>query len=436
MDHRRWKTEPLRSWGKCKELRLNHYREVSQAREEGKLLVTGGLSEIIILPAGLGDFVFFSGEPYGASLSTDAEFCQACTEAVESLGYARDICSYFRNYLGSMHLDRYFFGGPFPKAEFCLSLHNCDSHAKWYQTVSDHFGIPFFGIDLLNHAPGRHLEERGEYLAGQLYDAIEWMERVSGRQYDDEKLIEAIHIESEIGSLWAQTCILNQAIPAPLDQKSMWSLYLPAGMLKWQREALEFHRMLQDEVQDRVNRGIGSLATERCRLIHDGMPPWFFLRIFRLMEQYGAVCIGSQYCFGLTGFFSMGPDGSWQAAKTPRELGIPLRNRDDAVRYFAQKILSRVVGDGCYWAPAKNDQNLSLVRQWQAQGMVIHLNRGCEGMAQHQLEMRLGLLEAGIPVMTYEGNMADKREFDEAQVLDRLESFMESLELQKLPAEE
>ena len=51
-----WKTEPLQTWGKCKELRLNHYREVGRDREEGKLLVTGGLSEIVILPAGLGDF--------------------------------------------------------------------------------------------------------------------------------------------------------------------------------------------------------------------------------------------------------------------------------------------------------------------------------------------------------------------------------------------
>ncbi len=430
-----WKTEPLQTWGKCKELRLNHYREVGRDREEGKLLVTGGLSEIVILPAGLGDIVFFSGEPYGASVSTDADFSQACSEAVESLGFSRDMCSYFRNYLGSMYLDRNFFGGRFPMADFCLTLHNCDSHAKWYQTVNDGFGIPSFGIDLLNHAPGRHLEERGEYLAGQIWDAIEWMEKVTGKQYDDEKFIEAIHIESEIGALWAETCILNQAVPAPLDMKSMFSLYLPSGMLKWQPEALEFHRMLRDEVQDRVDRGIAALGTERCRLIHDGMPPWFLLQLFRYMEQYGAVTVACQYCFGLTGYFDMGPDATWKAAKTPRELGIPLNNRDDAVRYFAQKILKRVVGDGCYWAPAKNDQHLSLTRDWHAQGVVFHLNRGCEGMAQHQLETRLAMLEAGVPVVTYEGNMADKREFDEAQVRDRIESFMESLGLQILPLE-
>ena len=44
----------------------------------------------------------------------------------------------------------------------------------------------------------------------------------------------------------------------------------------------------------------------------------------------------------------------------------------------------------------------------------------------------MALQEKGISVMAYEGNMADKREIDERQILDRLDSFMESLGLNKL----
>lgn len=428
-----WPTRPLQSWQKCKELRLRHYKDVANAREQGKLLVTGGLSEVIILPAGLGDYVFFCGEPYGASISVDTDFSARCAEVAEAKGWARDLCSYYRDYMGSVYLDRYLFGGPFPKPDFCLTLHNCDSHAKWYQQVSDYLGTPFFGVDLVNLAPGRHVEERTEYIAGQLYDAIEWMEKVTKRRYDDEKLIEALHTECEMESLWAQVCILNQAIPAPLDHKSMWSLYLPVGILKWDPETLDFYRMLRDEVQDRVRDGIAALATERCRLLHDSQPPWFFLRIFRMMELYGAVCVGSQYCFGLVGFFTMGTDGSWQAAKPPRELGVEFKSREDALRFLARKIVHRPIGDGVHsTVMAKRDQVMSMVRQWHASGMVIHLNRGCEGLAQLQLETRLALLQEGVPVMTYEGNMSDKREFDEAQVIDRLEAFMEGLGLSKL----
>ena len=62
----------------------------------------------------------------------------------------------------------------------------------------------------------------------------------------------------------------------------------------------------------------------------------------------------------------------------------------------------------------------------------MHLNRGCEGLGQYQLEMRQAMLDAGVPVLAYEGNMADKRELDEAQVVDRMEAFMESLGLKRL----
>ena len=71
-------------------------------------------------------------------------------------------------------------------------------------------------------------------------------------------------------------------------------------------------------------------------------------------------------------------------------------------------------------------------KEWNVDGFVLHLNRGCEGTAYGQMEARSELQKAGIPVMTYEGNMADKREFDEGQTLDRIDSFMESLGLRKI----
>ncbi len=47
-------------------------------------------------------------------------------------------------------------------------------------------------------------------------------------------------------------------------------------------------------------------------------------------------------------------------------------------------------------------------------------------------ETRPALLKQGIPVMTYESDMADKRQFDEIQVFDQLDSFMENLGMTKL----
>lgn len=47
-------------------------------------------------------------------------------------------------------------------------------------------------------------------------------------------------------------------------------------------------------------------------------------------------------------------------------------------------------------------------------------------------ENRLALIEAGFPVMTFEGNMGDEREYDEARMIARIDSFMETLGVDKI----
>ncbi|MBW1887091.1 MAG: hypothetical protein JRI52_01905 [Deltaproteobacteria bacterium] len=62
---------------------------------------------------------------------------------------------------------------------------------------------------------------------------------------------------------------------------------------------------------------------------------------------------------------------------------------------------------------------------------MLHYNRGCEGLSTGIAENRLGLLERGHKVMTYEGNMGDEREFDEQVTFNRIEIFLESLGLKR-----
>ena len=54
----------------------------------------------------------------------------------------------------------------------------------------------------------------------------------------------------------------------------------------------------------------------------------------------------------------------------------------------------------------------------------MHLNRGCEGLASGQMSVRRALVASGIPTLAYEGNMGDRRDFNEAETLGRIEVFM------------
>ncbi|MBI4288035.1 MAG: 2-hydroxyacyl-CoA dehydratase [Chloroflexi bacterium] len=433
---RRYETRPVENWNKCRELRQQYYKDVASAKEQGKLLIGGSTGGLNILAQGLKNIVWFGGETYAATVSADPAFCYPCLEATEAEGFGRDTCVYFRNYFGSMLLDKYYFGGPFPKPDLFLQSHICDVQGKSYQAISQYMGKPYFCVDQPPGPPDeKRTEERIKYYAGQLLDAIEWLEKTTGREYDDERFARAAANDWEASRLWAETCLLNQNIPAPLDQKSMLTLFLPLMVLRGDDRSVEFCKELKAEVEERVRDGIAALATERYRYIHEGIPPWHFLRLFRILEEYGAVSVGSLYMFGMAGYWDIGDDGIWRPQRPFKDLGVELKSREDIASFYARVYLSNINYRGSFYSAAnKNMQVLQIYQQWRSNGVVMHLNRGCKGTGGYMLENRLALIEAGIPVVSYEGNAADRRDFDEAQVIDRIESFAESQGLTKIPA--
>lgn len=426
----KYPTEQLKCWPKAKELRDNYYKDYATAHDRGGIRWTGGAWSFDAIPAGLGRDVYpITGEPYGASIAFNKEFSQRCLEAAEAKGWARDLCSYMRNNWGSMYLDEFNFGGKYPKPDFAFQDHICCSHAKWYQHVSEFKQIPYFCIDV--SVGPYHLidDDKLNYVVGQMHESIEFLERVTGRKYNDELLIEAVKNETRATSAWAETCALNKAIPAALDEKSMYSLYVLGTLNKSKKEFADFYEELRDEVADRVARGIAAVPNERCRIMSDTQPPWGFLKIFRYLEQFGAVSVGSLYTFALIGIWEEKPDGSWGARTTPMQLGQPMDTRDQALRILADWNLSKPEWQHFYDADLKSKMMLRIVKEWKLDGVMLHLNRGCEGLSCGIMENRLAIAESGVPVMTFEGNMGDEREFDEAKTRDRIDSFMETLGL-------
>ncbi len=377
------------------------------------------------VPEGLGEVRWLTGEPYGASCAFDRPFSLACLEAAEKKGYARDLCAYMRNYWGSILTNRYAFGGAFPKPDFYWTSHICCSHAKWYQVASElEGGVPTCSVDV-SVGPWNRITDHGvRYVVAQLEDGIEWMRKVTGRPYDDGRLLEAVRTEMEAMSLWSKVCMLNRAVPAPLDEKTMYSLYVFGVIMKHRPEALALYRELHDEVKDRVARGIAACAGERKRLISDTQPPWGFLDVFRYLEKFGAVSVGSLYSFGLTGMWDL-PDGEM----VPKAVPPPPRDRAEALETLARWTLCRPEYQHFYDPGLKTDLMRRIVRHWKVDGVLLHFNRGCEGLSLGIAQNRAELAEAGIPVSVFEGNMGDEREFDHARTLERIESFLETLGL-------
>jgi benzoyl-CoA reductase subunit B len=431
----KYPTEPLKLWKKAKELREQYYINYSKAKEKGGFRWSGSAWALDAIPTAFGDDIYpLTGEPYAASVSADRKFAKECMDAAESYGFARDLCSYMRIYWGGMHLNKYLFGGEYPKPDFVFQSAICCSHSKWYQHVAKEEKIPQFYLDV-SVGPHKDLDaSRLDYVAGQLHDGIAFVEQVTGRKCDDENLIRAIKNEMRSTSLWAEICALNKAVPAPLDEKTMYSLYVLATLHKSSQWCADFYEELRDEVKDRVARGIAAVPNERCRMMSDTQPPWAFLKIFRYLESYGAISVGSLYTFGLEGIWEVKDDGTWGPRTLPWEKGIEMKDRDTALRLYADWNLSKPQWQHFYDPRLKTEMMLRIVKEWKVDGVMLHLNRGCEGLSLGIMENRLGIANAGVPVMTYEGNMGDEREFDEVRTQARVDAFMEQLGLRKLAA--
>jgi len=429
----KYPTEPLKCWKKAKELREQYYMNYASAHEKGGIRWSGSGGAIDAIPAGLGTDVYsLTGEPYGAALSLDFKLNKQCQDAAEAAGYSRDMCAYMRSYWGSIILNKYAFGGPFPKPDFNFQSLTCCSHSKWYQVASKMENVPAFFVDLAVGTYDDGTEESSlNYVYNQGMESIGWMEKVTGRKFNDELFIEAAKNEMRTTSLWAQICQLNQAVPAPLDEKSMFALLVLSILSKSSKWCVDFYTELLDEVKDRVARGIAAVPNERCRIMCDSAPPWGFLRMYRYLEEFGVVSVGSFYTFTLMSAWQLAADGSWEAATLPWERGVEMNTREQAMKELAHRQISKVMARQMFDPRIKTDFMLKMSKQFGVKGVMMHLNRGCEGMSLNAMENRLGIAAGGLPVMTYEGNMGDEREFDEGRTQNRIDSFMETLGLKR-----
>ena len=441
----KYKTEPLKCWGKAKELREEVYDRIAKARDEGTMIVAGGTESALALPAGF-DMEFLGGEPYGASCTfigiKDQSKYMKFFEAAEAAKFPRDMCSYMRLGFGSFLCNSYAFGGTYPKPTFNLQTHICDTHGKWYQIMSEMEGVPYNCVDYIpfewetEHESEESKNLKRTYLKDQMLDVIDWMEEVSGKKFDDEKFINAVNWECESTNLWAQCCMVNRSVPAVMDENMMFSLYVIAVLMRQRKASVEFYKELLDELTDRADRGIAACEEERIRLLHDSQPPWHSLELFRYMQKkYGAVSIGASYSFGLSGGWAFDEkQDTWLPADPPKAAGVELTTREEACEWYANWLLDYhvVLKSLRYSGEGKNKRMHDLIKNWKVDGVVIHLNRGCEGTAVGQMEMRYYFAENNIPSMTYEGNHADRREFDLPRTKAKFDTFMETLGVKEI----
>jgi benzoyl-CoA reductase subunit B len=425
-----YKTEPLACYQKAKELRSEHFQDIMTAREKGKLLISGSATIAAYeIPAGLGDdVVTFVDDAYAVNVATNADFSAEARAACEARGYGRDICGYTLNYAGSMFLDRFLFGGRFPKPDLVFCEHNCDARGKWSEIVADHFSVPIFLWERPCGPAGQGTRQRIDYIVAQFNEAIEWMERVTGRKYDDEKLLEATRNCFRSAKLWGEIFMLNRTIPAPIDARALISLMAIYIWRRHQKEGVAFLEMLRDEVKYRVENEIAASARERCRLMIEDVPPFLALPLFHwTQDRYGMVWLGTLVYTGVYGELEMLEDGTVALVKTPEERRGEFRNREDALRAIAESSDHSWLERRISYPVDVNPIYIAIMKCLRADGVVLHMNKACPANAASVQERKLAFQDAGIPVTMYESTPSVPSMDDVGKLRTTLKIFLEEL---------
>ncbi len=431
-----YKTEGLKIWGKAKELRANLFQYYLEAPEKGGIRVSGNTPMWFSLVRGLGeDVCVMPGQPYAAAVASRPEISLQATDTIHRAGFDREICAYTRNYWGSMHMDKFILPDGsmidgFPKPDFIMALSYAPCEIMWHLHVAEYLNVPYYFIDAPAFYP--HATERViNYEVEQLLDAIEWMEKITGRRYEDELLIKAVQNECRSYRLWSDMCLLNKNVPAPLDEKTMFSFSLFNALNPWREEVVNFYQELKEEVEDRVKRGIAASPLERARFMTDHIPPWHFMQFWRRMErEYGVVCVASAFNFGVAGCWTLDDEGNFAPYPTPEERGVKITNREEALRAIAD-FRSHPCSETLYRTTKEDEMLISMARQWKVDAVVNMLNRGCQSGCRG-VGARRAYMKEGIPVVSIEYNNADPREFDIGRTERLMDAFLETMGIKKL----
>ena len=424
----RYPTRPFTTWARLKELRRGLNRTAWEAREMGGVVV-GTQNPSHALLAGVGLWARRLYGPYFSKAMQNPEILVQYHDAADARGFPRgEMCSSMHHYVGELLLGltttNPWTGNQSP-VDVVFEVEFCRSVAKTAQFAGELLGVPHFVLDI----PQEGGELAVRYVVSRMHDAIAFLERATGREYRDDWLAEAAQNWWEQGALVARLCYANRAVPATLDFQLLHALMVPSVVGAHRREVVEFYEEVLAEVEDRVRDGISVSGVETARLSHEGEPMYYAEDFVpELARRYGAVIVGGFTAFS-QGLWDITPDGRWTPAPRFRDLGVTIRNREDAVQFLARAYIEHGPIYHCVRLPEKIGEYLHRAQDWRCDGTILHLDIGCRYQNAGVLEAKQVLKEAGIPTVTYQASNGDPRDFSPNQVIDALESFLERLGL-------
>lgn len=394
------KSRILQTTRKIGELILEYFAKASEAKAQGKPVAWITVFTPVELLRAL-DIYPVAPEHFGAMCSA-RNFILEYLEEAEKKGYSQNLCSYSRCGLGYALSGM---SGLMPPPDILITFRNsCNVYVKWWQSLQMHLGNPLF----VGEAPYVLTREDLEgyvldYVVKQLMELIKIAEERFKLKFDEEKLVEAVRLSDKASELWIKTLNLRKHKPCPLGGRDSASDIFPLVVMQGSPVAVQFYEELLGEVEEKVRRGEGVIEDEKYRLLFDGIWLWYAFDLIRYFEDRGAVFVYEPYS---------------EAWAFRLDAAKPLES-------IARKILSMGLNVDI---DLRIERFLKSIEEFDIDGAVLFSNRSCKSWSAPQLVTAEVIGNRfNVPYLIFEADMADPRQYAEAQIKNRIDAFLEVL---------
>lgn len=395
---------PLKCATRLKEIMTRHYFLARYAKGARPVAwVTSGAPAELLRAFG---FYTVYPENHGALCGAQRMGPKLC-QIAEEHGYHQDICSYARIDLGHQ-----FSGitpaGRLPKPDVLFASNNiCQTVLYWYKALAHYWDIPFLMLD----APynfGDITESDVSYMAAQLQEMIPVLERVSGQKFSMVRFQEMLALARDTSALWGQVLQTMRNRPAPMTIFDAFIHLAPVVSLRGLRVSYDYYKLMLEELNQRIEQGIGAVVPEKKRLMWDNIAIWYKVRDYSIQFAHrGMNFVAATYtnAWAETIHF-LDPDHPFESMARTYGLVILNNNLNHRLRLMEQ-----------------------MIKDYQVDGLVIHSARSCKPYSVGQYDMKRLLMERlGVPSVVIEADITDSRQYSEEQAQVRLEAFFEALE--------
>ncbi len=340
-----------------------------------------------------------------AARQASVELC----EVAEREGFSRDLCSYSRCVLGSVFgHEKELPEGGLPTPDLLVATTSaCDTHMKWFQVASRVYKAPLFVLDTPYNIGGKDSEHIDpahiEYYKSQLTELFAFLEKQTDAEFDKYKLSQTLALSDWTSKLWAEIQNLRKNIPCPMDARDAFSAVFFMLCMPGSQAAVDYYTQLRDELRQRVKEGIGVVENERYRLVWDNLPLWYNLKIFEYLNSLGSVVVAEVFSHTWTG--NLDPEKPYES--------------------LARKYLPNMANSTI---ERRTNIILNLVQDFHVNGVVLPTNWGCRMMSIGETIVRDTVYKKlGVQSLIIDVDSSDWRVAGEAQVKNRLATFLETL---------